>query len=120
MISFLPLLNRPLLTTGLGLGLGLSLPLALHHPSSPFRLSPTTIHCQFDQPHSSPIATDQTWSVPSNSLRNIKYGNISPKTARQVSFGSVLGLGLGITLRIFSKALVLAVGLGVIAVQVCF
>lgn len=121
MTTFLPLLNRPLLSSSIPLlGLGVGLGVSLHHPSSPFRLSSTPkslIHCQFNQPHS-PAGADQTWSFPSSSLQNLRHGNISPETAKQVSFGSVLGLGLGITLRIFSKALVLAVGLGVIVVQV--
>lgn len=116
---FLPLINRPILYSSIPL-LGLSLPLALHHPSSPFRISQSPqslIHCQFNQPHSSPVG-DQSWSFPSETLRNPGFGRISPATAKQISLGSVLGLGLGITLRIFSKALVLAVGLGVIVVQV--
>ncbi|KAK2761174.1 hypothetical protein FQN54_001695 [Arachnomyces sp. PD_36] len=116
-MSFLPLLNRPLLYTSIPLlGLSLSLPLAAHHLSSSSP-SKSLIHCQYSSP--SPISDhpSSSWSFPSESLRNLRCGHISASTARQISLGSVLGLGLGISLRIFSKALVLAIGVGVIVVQ---
>ncbi|PGH18251.1 hypothetical protein AJ79_00590 [Helicocarpus griseus UAMH5409] len=44
-------------------------------------------------------------------------GGISEESARQISLGSVLGLLAGIGLRIFSRALVFALGLGILGVE---
>lgn len=43
---------------------------------------------------------------------------ITPNFVKQVTLGSVAGFGLGLTLRIFSKALTFGVGVGILFFQV--
>lgn len=44
--------------------------------------------------------------------------SINPKAVRQISMGSLMGLGLGVVVSAFSKMLVLIAGLGIVVVQV--
>lgn len=43
---------------------------------------------------------------------------LNPAAIKQISFGSIVGLGLGVLVSAFSKMLVLVVGVGVVVVQV--
>lgn len=45
--------------------------------------------------------------------------SINPRAIRQISMGSLMGLGLGVIVSAFSKMLVLVAGLGVVFWQVC-
>ena len=45
--------------------------------------------------------------------------SINPKAIRQISMGSILGLGLGVLVSAFSRMLVLLVGVGIVVSQVC-
>ena len=44
--------------------------------------------------------------------------SINPRAIRQISMGSILGLGLGVLVSAFSKMLVLLVGVGIVISQV--
>jgi hypothetical protein len=45
-------------------------------------------------------------------------GGLNPAAVKQISFGSVLGLGLGVLFSMFSRMLVLLVGVGIVVWQV--
>lgn len=45
--------------------------------------------------------------------------SLNPRAIRQISMGSLMGLGLGVVVSAFSKMLVLVAGLGVVFWQVC-
>ena len=47
-----------------------------------------------------------------------KDGGLNPAAIRQISFGSLAGLGLGVLVSAFSRMLVLVIGISVVAVQV--
>ncbi|PGH32343.1 hypothetical protein GX50_04880 [[Emmonsia] crescens] len=92
------------------LGLSLSLALPQRKPilcdfAGPFT---TTAHSQHSH-SSSPL------SETASTLRS--RSGISERTARQISLGSVLGLLAGLGLRIFSRALVFALGLTILGVE---
>jgi hypothetical protein len=116
------LLTRPYI---LGAGIGLSLLL-------PLRAAP--LQCQYTAPYSNPHAPPESgWSL-AGSEAAAKQGRTSyaqerssrPSTGllnarcmRQISLGSVLGLATGLGLRVFSKALVFVLGVGIVVVEVC-
>lgn len=118
MASFL--LSRT--TTAVGIGLGLSFSL---HPLSPLRASP--MRCQYTAPYyrtDSPEGTETGWAIDPNDPLLHNQGkqrhNVSTaRTMRQVSLGSVLGLVAGLGLRAFSRVLVVLLGIGIVAVEVC-
>lgn len=112
-LHLLRLPTRPLLLA-IPLGLGLSLPLLRSHPTSAIRCDygPTSIA----QPAQQSWAYAQSPEQGSRSSHS-KYG-ISATTARQISLGSVLGLLVGLGLRIFSRPLAFTIGLGILAVEV--
>ncbi|CRG87234.1 hypothetical protein PISL3812_04251 [Talaromyces islandicus] len=117
LLSYRPLFR----TAALGAGLGLS----LLHPSSPLRSSP--LQCQYNAPYYNRHASPETgWSLDPNSPIVEKQGRTSPAagnrllsawTVRQISLGSVLGLAAGLGLRVFSKALVFVLGVGIVLVE---
>lgn len=122
MATFL-LSYRPLFrTVALGAGLGLS----LLHPSSPFRSAP--MQCQYTAPYYNPHAPKESgWSLDMHSPAVEKQGRTSSSAGnrllsawavRQISLGSVLGLATGLGLRVFSKALVFFLGVGIVLVEV--
>ncbi|PGH03341.1 hypothetical protein AJ80_08701 [Polytolypa hystricis UAMH7299] len=109
--QFLPRLShRPFL---ISIPLGLSLTLLPSNPLfSPFR-NHQSIRCDYG----STVSSHNTWSSLDQSPKSSSWGRISQSTVRQISLGSVLGLCAGIGLRIFSRALVLTLGLAILAVQ---
>jgi uncharacterized membrane protein (Fun14 family) len=44
---------------------------------------------------------------------------LNARYMRQISLGSVLGLATGLGLRVFSKALVFVLGVGIVLIEVC-
>lgn len=44
--------------------------------------------------------------------------NLNPAAIRQISFGAIVGLGLGVVVSAFSRMLVLVFGLGIVVAQV--
>lgn len=113
------LLTRTSAAVGIGLGLSFSM-----HPLSPFRSAP--MQCQYTAPYyktDSAVGTETGWAIDANDPLIRKQGrtghNVSTaRTMRQVSLGSVLGLLVGVGLRAFSRALVVLLGIGVVAVEV--
>lgn len=118
---------RPALHTTctiLGAGIGLS----LLHPSSPFRSPP--MQCQYTAPYYNPHASPESgWSLAgseavqkqgktSYAQQRQSTGLLNARYMRQISFGSVLGLATGLGLRVFSKALVFVLGVGIVLVEV--
>ncbi|PYH95355.1 hypothetical protein BO71DRAFT_398140 [Aspergillus ellipticus CBS 707.79] len=110
------MLLRPTITllataTATGLGLGLTL--------STLRASP--LQCQYSA--SAPGIPDQSWTVNSPDPVARKQGSkaasgfLTPSNMRQISLGSVLGLVVGLGLRAFSRALVVLLGMGIVAVE---
>lgn len=120
LLSYRPLFR----TAALGAGLGLS----LLHPSSPLRSSP--MQCQYNAPYYNRHASPETgWALDANNPVIEKQGRTSSSAAagdrllsawavRQISLGSVLGLATGLGLRVFSKALVFFLGVGIVLVEV--
>ena len=123
------ILSRPFAPL-VGVGIGLS----FFYPSSPFRLPP--MHCQFAPSNRSPYdsAPDSAWAVPPDELVE-KQSQIAPgrhhdsrshsnsrfltvTMMRQISLGGVLGLATGLGLRVFSRALALVLGVGLVVVEV--
>lgn len=117
-------LSRPFLVTGsltFGLGLGL-----LHS----MRARP--IQCQYTAPYYNQHASPETgWSlvnVPAAAKQGrttIQHhakeedgGFLTASLMRQVSLGSVLGVVAGLGLRVFSRALVFFLGVGIVLVEV--
>lgn len=45
--------------------------------------------------------------------------SLNPRAIRQISMGSLIGLGLGVVVSAFSKMLVLFAGVGIVVWQVC-
>ena len=125
MASFL--LPRTSTALGVGLGVGLSLSLS---PASPFRSASAPIQCQYTAPYYRPethISPETGWAVNRDDPVLQKQGRTSssrssrwltPRTMRQISLGSVLGLVAGVGLRAVSRVLVVALGMGVVLVQV--
>lgn len=128
------LLSRPLLYTCAAVPLGVGL--SLLHPSSPLCLP--RLQCQYVAPVYSPKAFPETgWAMPvDRDPIAVKQGRTTTATAekesdkrgaggiltasmmRQISLGSVLGLAVGLGLRVLSKALVFCFGVGVVIVEV--
>lgn len=118
------LLTRTSAAVGIGLGLSFSL-----HPLSPFRSAP--MQCQYTAPYyktDSPTGSETGWAIDPNDPMIRKQGTTghrdrastsTPRTMRQVSLGSVLGLLVGVGLRAFSRALAVLLGIGIVAVEVC-
>lgn len=48
----------------------------------------------------------------------MKNGTLNPAAVKQISFGSILGLGVGVLLSSFSRSLTLVLGLGIVVWQV--
>ncbi|KAK2803386.1 hypothetical protein FQN50_007045 [Emmonsiellopsis sp. PD_5] len=115
----LPLARPLLLAVPLGIGLGFAAPSPI---SSFFAQSSNraAVYCDSPAPFiaSGGGYAQQTQSPLSKTVDAVRSrGGISETAARQISLGSVLGLFVGIGLRIFSRALVFAVGMGILAVQ---
>ncbi|KAG5287000.1 FUN14 superfamily domain-containing protein [Histoplasma ohiense] len=90
------------------LGLSLSLALPKREP----------ILCDFAGPFATTSHSHYSTSPVSKAKRGIRSGGgINENTVRQLSLGSVLGLLAGFGLRIFSRALVFALGLTVLGVE---
>lgn len=119
-MSFLFANLRPVL---IGTGIGLSLLV----PSSPFRAAP--VQCQYTAPYYNQNASPESgYSLASSGLatKQGRTGSSQPGTGllnarymRQISLGSVLGLATGLGLRVFSKALVFVLGVGIVLIEVC-
>ncbi|OKL64196.1 hypothetical protein UA08_00279 [Talaromyces atroroseus] len=113
---------RPACTI-LGAGIGLS----MLHPSSPFRSAP--LQCQYNAPYYNPHAAPESgWSLAgseaaakqgktSYAQQQSSTGLLNARYMRQISLGSVLGLATGLGLRVFSKALVFVLGVGIVLVE---
>ncbi|KAL1998114.1 hypothetical protein VTN02DRAFT_6845 [Thermoascus thermophilus] len=124
MTTLLTRTSRTLLYTTLPVSL------VLLHPSSPLRAP--ALQCQFTAPvpvpaqHAGPEhaawafdAAAQKQGATGRGTTNDKNDNrwLTPTTMRQVSLGSVLGVLAGLGLRAFSRVVVFAVGVGVVAVE---
>lgn len=48
----------------------------------------------------------------------LKGGKLNPDAVKQISFGGMLGLGLGVLFSMLSRMLVLVLGIGVVVWQV--
>ncbi|EEA24383.1 hypothetical protein TMatcc_007473 [Talaromyces marneffei ATCC 18224] len=109
---------RPIL---IGTGIGLSLLV----PSSPFRSAP--IQCQYTAPYYNQHASPESgWSLAGSELAAKQgrtsssqpgTGLLNARCMRQISLGSVLGLATGLGLRVFSKALVFVLGVGIVLIE---
>ncbi|KAK2780729.1 hypothetical protein FQN52_002097 [Onygenales sp. PD_12] len=116
----LPLARPLLLAVPLGIGLGLAAPSPMSSFFGNQSSNRAAVYCDSPAPF---IAggggyAQQTQSPLSKTVDAVRSrGGISATAARQISLGSVLGLFVGIGLRIFSRALVFAVGMGILAVQ---
>ncbi|EEH23300.1 hypothetical protein PABG_05511 [Paracoccidioides brasiliensis Pb03] len=111
----LPFLTRLLVPTRPIL---FAVPLGLALSSALFQRQP--IHCDAPAPfsaagHSPSSSSSSRWFQTAIPVRS--RGGISEKTAGQISLGSVLGLLAGIGLRIFSRALVFALGITILGIQ---
>lgn len=95
--------RHPLLLTALTLSSGLILPYYLQQPTRNDVRSPAPYSHGRDA--KTPLSTDGGRSL-------------NPKAIRQISMGSILGLGLGVVLSALSKMLVLTLGLGIVVWQV--
>lgn len=126
-------MSIPLFTRlGLGLGIGIGAT-ALLSPSSPLRTP--AMQCQYSAPYYRPegvASAESGWAVSPNDPTLSKQGRsglrggttagsglLTPRTMKQVSLGSVLGLVAGVGLRAFSRVLALVLGIGVVLVEVC-
>ncbi|OJD26249.1 hypothetical protein ACJ73_02368 [Blastomyces percursus] len=90
------------------LGLSLSLALPRRQP----------IFCDFAGPFTTTSHSQYSSSPVSKTTSRIRSrSGISEKTARQISLGSVLGLLAGLGLRIFSRALVFALGVMILGAE---
>lgn len=87
----------------------LSNPIHARFDASPFSLSSSTL--------SSTNPADEQVKVP---LTTDGGRALNPAAIKQISFGSVAGLAAGVVVSAFSKMLVLVLGLGIVASQVCF
>jgi len=89
--------------------------------SLPFMTNPSIIRLD-SSPHS-PSAADFS-SSPYTHSRDAKTPlskdgkTLNPAAVKQISLGSILGLGAGLILSAFSTSLTLAIGLGIVAWQV--
>ena len=106
-ISPFPLRHRPLLLTSAALGFSIPL-LAPHIPtlfdasfSSSSSSSPTYTHSRDAQ---TPLTKDSR--------------SLNPAAVKQISLGSILGLGAGVLVSAFSRTLTLLLGVGIVIVQV--
>jgi hypothetical protein len=95
--------TRPLLVA-----FGLSLPFVHPRPTTHFDLSPSADFSSSAYTHSRDAKTPLT-----------QNGRLNPAAVRQISFGSLLGLGGGLLLSAFSRSLTLVLGLGIVVWQVC-
>lgn len=117
------LFASPLRPVLIGTGIGL----ALLVPSSPLRAAP--VQCQYTAPYYNQHASPESgWSLAGSELaaKQGRTGSTRPGTGllnarymRQISLGSVLGLATGLGLRVFSKALVFVLGVGIVLIEVC-
>ncbi|KAA8641856.1 uncharacterized protein ATNIH1004_010795 [Aspergillus tanneri] len=122
MASNLLLFSRTSAILGVGLGLSFSL-----SPLSPFRSAP--MQCQYAAPYPRSEALDPNWAIhPRDPLLHkqgtttgtrttTESGVFTASNMRQVSLGSVLGLVAGVGLRVFSKALVVLLGMSIVVVE---
>lgn len=105
----LPLRRHPLLLTTTALGataLALAPYSKVHYDSSPFAdFSTSASGYSHGRDAKVPISKDGGRTL-------------NPAAIKQISFGSIVGLGLGVLVSAFSKMLVLVVGVGVVVVQV--
>lgn len=109
----LPLLRPTLLprTRPVLIAFGLSLPLFSPRPAITLDSSPASAASFSSAPytHSRDARTPLT-----------KDGRtLNPAAVKQISLGSILGLGAGVLLSAFSKSLTLMLGLGIVVWQVC-
>ncbi|KAH8702369.1 hypothetical protein BGW36DRAFT_115583 [Talaromyces proteolyticus] len=117
LLSYRPLSYAAAFGTGIGL--------SLLHPASPFRSAP--LQCQYTSPYYNPHAPQESgWSLNNSpaiekqgrtSTTTRGHGLLNARSIRQISFGSVLGLATGLGLRVFSKALVFVLGVGIVLAE---
>ena len=99
--------TRPLL-----IAFGLSIPLFSPRPATTLDASPAS-SASFS---SSPYTHARDARTPLT-----KDGRtLNPAAVKQISLGSILGLGAGLLLSAFSRSLTLLLGLGIVVWQVCF
>lgn len=101
--------NRPLLLTSAALGF-----------SIPFFASPR-FPALLDT--SSPVSfssSSYTHSPDAKTPLNKDSKSINPAAVKQISLGSILGLGAGVLVSAFSRTLTLLLGVGIVVVQVRF
>ncbi|THC97450.1 hypothetical protein EYZ11_003099 [Aspergillus tanneri] len=89
------------------------------------------MQCQYAAPYPRSEALDPNWAIhPRDPLLHkqgtttgtrttTESGVFTASNMRQVSLGSVLGLVAGVGLRVFSKALVVLLGMSIVVVEVC-
>lgn len=103
--TFQPARRHPLLLTTLTLSTGLILP---YYLSNPIRNDLGVAPAQpfsYSRDAKTPLTTDGGRTL-------------NPRAIKQISMGSIVGLGLGVLVSAFSKMLVLVLGLGIVVTQV--
>lgn len=110
-IHLSPLRHRPLLLTSAFLGF--SLPF-LNPGFFPTLLD--TSPQSFSTTSSSPYTHSRDARTP---LTKEDSKSINPAAVKQISLGSILGLGAGVLVSTFSRTLTLLLGVGIVVVQVC-
>ena len=101
--SFFSRAQRPLLVA-----FGLSLPFLQPRPVTYCDVSPAADFSSSGYSHSKDAKTPLA-----------REGRLNPAAIKQISLGSILGLGAGVLLSAFSRSLTLLVGLGIVVWQVC-
>lgn len=99
-----PLYRRPVLLTTLTASI----------VAFPYLTSPTIRHDSSPDFSSSAYSHGRDAKVP---LSKDGGRSLNPAAIRQISFGGLLGLGLGVIVSAFSKMLVLLLGVGIVASQ---
>jgi hypothetical protein len=122
------LLSRHVLYSSVPIGVGIGLSL-----STPFLSSTATaIQCQYNAPYSRTVTGPESGREIRANADGMAVGRTSPssprgvnnskfltaRTMRQASLGSLLGLAVGLGLRIVSKALVFVLGVGIVLIEV--
>jgi uncharacterized membrane protein (Fun14 family) len=89
--------------------------LLLFQPSSPFAL-PSLRACPLLCDSPSPTSSYNYTSDAQTPLTT-PNNNLNPAIFKQISFGSILGLGAGLLIGTFSRALALLLGMSIVGVQ---
>lgn len=116
--SFIPHSQRTMayLLPGLRRGLMLSTPLILSTPLLVSRYR-HPVFCESVDPLAN-VSSDLRSGFARGSPAQIKQSGLSPRNARQISLGSILGVLAGLGVSVFSKPLAVIIGLGIVCVQV--